>query len=242
MEKDMLIDRFIDKLVLSFGKNKIVSDIITKINNMRGFRNVSVENNTIKCVSRNQTRDITVDDKTGKIVLKDFVEKYSDSKDERFINELRYVQKGNKASCSKDNVQYEIVSQGDSEVLGKSKYSAFSNYIDDKCVYLRIVKSSKKALKDKRGNVYQLENSDSKTEFYVLANGDVLKIVNKDGKEKYFYCDSSVLSMNPIKEDNKAKFNVEITYIDAQNILKNIDDAFNLMNNDIIYKIRGKSY
>ena len=241
MEKDVLIDKLIDKLVLSFNNNSIVLDIVDKINNMRSFKNVTVGSNTIKCISRSQTRDISVDTKNGKIVFKDFAEKHNDFKDERFINELRYTQKDNKATCSKDNVQYEIVRQGSSEVVGRSRYSSFSNYVDDKCVYLRIIKSSKKALKDKNGNVSSLENLDVRTEFYVLANGDVLKIANKDGKERYFYCDSSVLTMNPV-DDKKAKFNVELSYVDAENILKSIDDTFTLINNDVIYDIRGKLY
>ena len=241
-KNDILIDQFIDKLVLCFSDNSIVSDIIDKVNSMRTFKNISVDSNTIKCVSRNQTRDISVDTRNGKIVSKVFGEKHSDFKDERFINELRYTQNGNKATCSKDNVLDEITRQGSNEMFGRIRYSSISNYVDDKCVYLRIVKTSRKALRNRESIVSQLENFDIKTEFYVLTNGDVLKIVNKDGKERYFYCDSSVLTVNPIKDDKKAKFSVEISYTDAEDILKNIDDAFNLINNDAIYDIRGKSY
>ncbi|MBQ6546426.1 MAG: hypothetical protein IJL74_00310 [Bacilli bacterium] len=242
MDKDMLIDQFIDRLVLCFDENQIVSDIIDKVNEMRNFRNVSVNKNTIKCVSKNQTRDINVDGKNGKIIFRNSGEKTDDLKRERFINELRYIQDGDKSTCTKDNVQYEITNQGNKEVVGRMRYSKVSNYFEGKCMYLRIVKSGKKALRDKDGNASLLEGYDVRTEFYVLTNGDVLKIVSKDGKEKYFYCDSSVLTANPKKDDKKAKFNVELSYREAQDILNNIDDAFNLINNDLIYGIRGKAY
>ena len=63
----------------------------------------------------------------------------------------------------------------------------------------------------------------------ISSENDNFKIVSIDGKEKYFYCDSSVLTANPKKDDKKAKFNVELSYREAQDILNNIDDAFNLL-------------
>lgn len=243
MDKNTLIDQFIDKLVLNFNDNEVVTDIITKVNSMRGFKNIVVEDNTIKCITKTQTREIYVDAITKTIVFKDSGEKDSNNKREKFVNELRYVQKENKGNCFKNNVLYEMIDFKDKTILGKQTYSATFNYVDEKCVYSKVIKSNKKAIRDAKGQVSGLEDDNSKKECYVLANGDVLKIVNNDGKEKYFYCDNGIMDRFDNKKDyTKARFNVELSYNDAQNILKNLDDTFYLINNDTIFDIRGRSY
>lgn len=236
-----MIDRFIDKLVLSFNNNEIVSDFIKKVRDMEHSGDVITDGNTIKCVNNNHTREITVDTLKRTVLTKDYGERLTHDKRSSFSNEVHYSENGLKSHCYKTNVINELTQFDNKTIIKSDSYSSAISLIDGKCVFTNIIKSNKYAEKNEYGEYTVLKKDDSKKNFYLLANGDVLKVVNINDNEKYYYCDSSEMFENNNDIDSsKAKFCVEISYRDAEKILKNVDNALNLINNDTIFDIRGR--
>ena len=238
-----MIDRFIDKLVLSFNDNEIVSDFIKKLRDMEHAGDVTVDGNTIRCVNNNQTREITIDALKRTILTKDYGEKVAHDKRSAFSNEVHYSENGLKSHCYKTNIINELTQFDDKTIIKSDSYSSAITLNEDRRVFTNIIRSNKYAEKNKYGDYTSLQKNDSRKDFYLLANGDVLKVVNNDNDEKYYYCDSSEMFGNSNNIDSsKAKFCVELSYRDAEKILKNLGDAFNLINNDTIFDIRGRLY
>lgn len=243
MKTNEMIDEFIDKLVLSFNNNEIVSNFIKKLRDMEHAGDVTVEGNTIICANNSQTREITVDILKRTILTKDYGEKVTHDKRSAFSNEVHYNENGLKSHCYKTNVINELTQFDNKTIIKSDSYSSTITLNEGKRVFTNITKSNKYAEKNRHGDYIVLQKDDSKKDFYLLANGDVLKVVNKDGNEKYYYCDSSEMFVNNNDSgSSKAKFCVELSYKDAEKILNNLGDAFNLINNDTIFDIRGRMY
>lgn len=240
MEKCEMIHKLIGKIVLYFNENEVTIDMVKKISSMKQG-DVIIDGDSIRCVTDGIVREVSIDTKNKSIDMKTFGEKITYNRHSNFSNEIRYYENGIKCYCNKDNVNNELTQLENKTIISSDLYKSTIIIKNGRRIFTGIVKSDKYAEKNKYGEYIVVRNDNSKKDFYLLANGDILKIVNKNDKERYFYCDSSVMSRN---QDNKSnnRFDVELSYKDAEKILKNFDNSFYLINNDVVFNIRGRVY
>ena len=241
MDKQKTIDEFIDKIVLFFGENEATSSFIKKISGMNGFQNIEVNDNILSYNSKKFSREIMVDKKKKEITLVESGSKEENSIASYYKNKTIYKEQEEKYSVTKENSQSDFFRVSSGVIINNTVFKSIDGYQDNKRSFYS--SSFLKRKFEKSGAEEKLLSTDlSKKDFYLLANGDVLKIVNLNNKERYFYCDSSEIEKDVNNDPNKAKFNVELSRDDAEKVLKNLDDAYKLINNDTIFDIRGRLY
>lgn len=234
-----LIDGFIDKLVLFFNDNLFVKEIIKKLNDASRCSKIKITNNSIKSFTNSQTREIIIDEQNRKVSVVDLgVKNIKDGK-LYFKKEMDYQENGDRYSCIKSTTK---VNKKNSRFFERILHYSYATGVSGKQDFCTSCYDVKNYKKDKNGKCVLLDEKTNKNDFYHLANGDVLKVVNVNGNERYFYCDSSVLFSNSNKNDNKLSFNIEIDRAKADEILKCSYDVFALINNDFVYSIRGTSF
>lgn len=242
MNNEKIIQDLIDRIVLVFNTNEFVLDIIKKLRSIYDYKNIIIEGNTIRFNYKNFNREITVDDNQRKIVLKDYGRKTEDNKKCHFQNEFTYSEDKSKYSITRKSSQNDFIKKADKLIIDNQEYYSIDGYNDNKRAFYSSHSLNRKYERNSKDEFNLLESRDIKKDFYLLANGDILKIINTNGNERYFYCDSSEMNEEDLKNSKKAKFNVELNKSDAKTILENLNDAYKLINNDIIYGIRGSSY
>lgn len=236
------IDSLTEKLVLNFEDNEFVKEIIKKLREIKGFIDIDITENSITSWTESHMRKIIVDEKNQKAELVDLGIKELNGKKAYYRSELYYNEHEEKYTCTKYNTQADVEQKDNKSIVNYTTYTSTIGGSGDRCNFYSSSKNAQKYQKHSDTEYTLLDENSNKKDFYRLANGDVLKIVNADNKERYFYCDSSILYGEEDIENNKPKFNVELDENKAKAILKNLDDAYALINNDTIYNIKGKSY
>lgn len=241
MDNQNVIDKFIDRVVLFFNENEIVSSFIKKIYGMNSFKNVEVKGNALLYDSEKFSREISIDENKQEIILFESGSKYENSVTSYYKNKTFYKENADKYNVTKENIQTDFSRVGKSVIIDNTIFRSIDGYRENKRVFYSLSLFKRKYEKSTTEEKL-IDASVCKKDFYLLANGDVLKIVNSNNKERYFYCDSSEISKDIKVDSNKAKFNVELNVKDAKIILESLDDAYKLINNDVIFDIRGRSY
>lgn len=236
------IDILTEKLVLNFEDNEFVKEIIKKLREIKGYIDIDITDKSITSWTESHMRKITVDERDSKAELIDLGIKETDDKKTYYRNELHYSENNEKHTCTRYNTEANIERKDNKNIVNYTTYSSTIGGSNNRCNFYSSAKNIKKFEKYSDDEYILLDESSNKKDFYRLANGDVLKIVDTGDKERYFYCDSSILYGEENIDDNKPKFNVELDKNKATTILKKLDDPYALINNEDIYNIKGKSY
>lgn len=238
MDNNELIDELIEKIVMNFEDNYVTKNIIKKLTDIYDQKDIlKIDNNTITRKSKRMTRTVTVD--TINKVLKAQDTGYLDD-NEQFQNSIDYQVNGNNAVVHKH--VFDVGLFGNTEtrsILDTYEYFKDNNMIgsSDKKIFVKLWKNSD-------GQVIDEDIDDFIRIHYKLANGDVVKIVSNNGDEKYYYCDRRALNnRNKLSNEQESYgINKEISKEQADDFLKMADDAYKLVNNDMIYSVRGATY
>lgn len=251
MSKKDLVNSFIEKLVVNFDNNEITFEIIKKLREVDDFDSVIVDGNKIKCVFNNHNNEIIINELGKEIVFKDRDSAVYDDKKMLIETENHYIEDNNgyHIDTKKTTEETGIIDKDDSVYVVSETIKESSSFVDgikvltslcsktidryknDVHVYSSVSNVSKK-YKDHSIGLTLLDSSSNKKDLYLLANGDVLKIENQNGKEDYYYCDSSLMYPSDINDDSKAKFNVKIDYSSFVKILENVDNAIDIVENN----------
>ncbi len=238
MNNNELIDELIEKIVMNFEDNYVTKIMIKKLTDMYDQEDLlKVDDNTITRKSTRMTRSVTVDPSNK--ILKAQDTGYIDD-NEQFQNGIDYQVNGDSAVVHKHVFNIDFFGNTETRtVLDTYEYLKDNNMIgsSDKKVYVKLWKNS-------NGQVIDKDIDDFARTHYKLANGDIVKIINNNGDEKYYYCDKVALkNRNKLPNEQESYgINIEISKEQADNFLKMSDDAYKLVNNDMIYNIRGASY
>lgn len=242
MSNKELIKSFIDKLMLKYKENEVVSRLVEELSALDEF-SVHNENGVIKCVYNNGDNEVLFDEMNKTITFINKSEAIYEEKTISITNESKYIEddKGfhvdtkkvtnEKSSVNTDKGTYVITNTifessslvDNVQIMVNDTTKRIEGYKNDKHVFTSASNNYKK-YKSSHDRLTLLDSNSNKKDVYLLANGDALKVENNNGLEEYYYCDSGQIDEKDKNDESKAEFNVKITYSDFSNIISNIDN------------------
>ena len=242
MEKHTTIDDFITAIVQNFDSNEIVNQILSKITTIihkeKGIT-FNIIDNTIyyqfkRKNSGTETRKIKVDIENKIITTEETGIKKQNNEVISYENKYNYLVTGTKEINHCIKKQYKLENQKDKNISIKvnllEKYSYFNQ---NKSLGLYENIEEKTIIKDENNiNINNVEKNEQRIE-YVLPTGDIIKIETINNETKYYFCSPNQKTPN--------SFFKEITKQDVDRLLS-LDDIYSIINDEMVYELRGSSY
>lgn len=242
MGKYTTIDDFITAIVQNFDSNEIVNHILSKITAIiskeKGIT-FNIIDNTIyyqfkRKNSGTETRKIKVDVENKIITTEETGIKKQNNEVISYENKYNYLMIGTKGINHCIKKQYKLENQKDKNISIKvnllEKYSYFNQ---NKSLGLYENIEEKTIIKDENNiNINNVEKNEQRIE-YVLPTGDIIKIETINNETKYYFCSPNQKTPN--------SFFKEITKQDVDRLLS-LDDIYSIINDEMVYELRGSSY
>lgn len=242
MEKYTTIDDFITAIVQNFDSNEIVKHILSKITAIipqgKGIT-FNIIDNTIyyqfkRKNSGTETRKIKVDVENKIITTEETGIKKQNNEVISYENKYNYLVTDTKGINHCIKKQYKLENQKDKNISIKvnllEKYSYFNQ---NKSLGLYENIEEKTIIKDENNiNINNVEKNEQRIE-YVLPTGDIIKIETINNETKYYFCSPNQKTPN--------SFFKEITKQDVDRLLS-LDDIYSIINDEMVYELRGSSY